>query len=1105
METGQITGTVQDPTGAVVPGAKVTATAVQTRIVRTTETSADGYYNLTNLLPGEYTVAVEAQGFSRMEKRATLAVGARIGIDFRLEVGRTETVVEVVEASSIVNTETQTIQTVISSQAVVDLPSLTRNPYDFVVTAGNVSEADPTGRGAGVAINGQRAASTNILLDGSANNDEFVAAVGQNVPLDSVQEFSVLTSNFTAEFGRASGGVVNVVTKSGTNDIHGSAYEFNRVSRLVSNSFDNNANGIDKPIFTRNQFGYSVGGPIKKNKLFFFQNTEWIRVRSAATRNVYIASPELIAASASNTQAYFSELGQLREGLTNLGSFSRNDLIAQGYDPCPSPGPCQSLSADMPLFQRVSYNYPSDSGGGAPQNTYMLVARADWNVSDKTQMYFRYARENENDLVGSVADSPYAGYDSGNTDVNNNFLVSLVRSFTPTTNMQSKVVFNRLNNQQPLGERPETPTLYLGSTSTRTRILGTDVAMPGYLPFTPGNGIPFGGPQNFLQVYQDFAHTRGAHQLRFGGSYVYLRDNRVFGAYQNPVQGLGTNVGRGLNNFILGQVFRFQAAIDPQGKYPCGATVTPECTVTLPVGQPDFGRSNRYHEFAFYGQDAWKVTPRFTINLGLRWEYFGVQHNEDPSLDSNYYDGTGANIWERIRNGSVMIAKDSPIGGLWGKDWNNWAPRVGFAWDISGDGRTSLRGGYGLAYERNFGNVTFNVIQNPPAYAVIALDAGVDIPSIPLSTDLAGPLAGSTGSKALPRVSLRNVDANIKTAYAHFWSASLERQVTQNFFASLDYTGSKGEKLYSLENVNMAGAGAVFLGDACEPGACTVRLRTTQYTNNNRRGQLGFSDYHAMNLRVQMRNIGNSGLNLVSNYTWSHAIDNLSSTFSESVNNYNLGLLDPFNPELDKGNADFDIRHRWAISGWWNVPFARNTKGAAKHILDGWIIAPIFTTRTGSPFSVFDTTNAQFWASARAMFTGPVSLTGSSNPPPLETPNTFKYMDFSGAPIDHDWVNPITGNSEFGPWPGTMTGRNAFRAPGRWNIDFAVYKENRFGETFRTQLRFEFYNGFNHSNLIYTGGDADLWATDVLAAQRGVYPSGATENRNVQLALKLIW
>jgi len=236
-ETGQITGTIQDPTGAVVPNATITAKNVATGAIRSSATNASGLFVLPNLTPGTWDVTIAAAGFATQRVRSAVEVGAKISIDRKLEVGTASTTVEVASSATQVNTESQTLSTTINTQQVTELPSLTRNPYDFVATMPNVSSDDNSGRGTGYAINGMRSSSTNVMLDGVANNDEFTATVGQPVPMDAVQEYSVQTSNFTAEYGRASGGIVNLITRSGTNEFHGSAYEFMRLSALASNSY----------------------------------------------------------------------------------------------------------------------------------------------------------------------------------------------------------------------------------------------------------------------------------------------------------------------------------------------------------------------------------------------------------------------------------------------------------------------------------------------------------------------------------------------------------------------------------------------------------------------------------------------------------------------------------------------------------------------------------------------------------------------------------------------------------------------------------------------------------------------------------------------------
>jgi outer membrane receptor protein involved in Fe transport len=1115
-ETGQIGGTVLDPQNNAVPNAKIAIRNTGTGGLRETASDGHGTFIVTNLLPAKYSVMTEAQGFAKLEQQVDLPPGGRVALELRLQVGKVGETVEVSATALAVNTENQTVGQLITSNDLTNLPLLTRNPYDLVGGAANVSSAADAGltkRGAGYNINGLRSAGTNILLDGAANNDEFTASVGQTVPLDAVQEINILTNNFTAEYGRASAGVVNVTTKSGTNDFHGTAYEFGRYSALATNTFDNNARGIAKPGFTRNQFGYSVGGPVKKDKLFFFQSTEWLRVRSSATAIVNVPTPQLIASADANTQQFFKAFGTLRSNFIQLKTYTRDQLTAAGITACPpAPSTCDTdfpVGSTTPMFAQGQYSVPADSGAGSPQNTYYVVGRADWNVSSKTQLYGRYALEKGNLFAGTVTNSPYAGYDSGQSTTNNSFLLSLIHTFNSKLTSQSKIVFNRLNLLQPLGANPVGPTLYMNAFSA-PKIEGNLIGMPGYSPFTPGNAIPFGGPQNFVQAYQDLSSVHGRHTFRFGGNYTYIRDNRSFGAYQEAVEALSstTTFRTSVENFLDGVLGQFQSAIDPQGKFPCGAAgAVPSCTVTLPVGPPVFARSNRYHEFGTYFEDSWKATNRLTFNLGMRWDYFGVQHNKDPNLDSNYYDAQGGNIFTNIRNGSVATVPNSPIHGLWKKDWNNFGPRIGVAYDLFGNGKTALRGGWGISYERNFGNVTFNVIQNPPAYAVISILPSDVGGTIPITTDNAGPLGGSTGTKALPKVSLRNVDSNIVTAYAHLWSAVLEHQVTRNFIMALEYNGSKGVDLYSIENPNRPGAGNVYLGDPCPTTPCSTadltRLQNFQYSNINRRGDNGFSHYNSVAARVELTNLGNTGLSLHSSYTYAHAIDNISSTFSESNNNANLGLLDPFNPKIDKGNSDFDQRHRFVFSGTWDIPFARNMTGVAKGFLDGWTAAPIVTIRSGFPFTLFDCTNA-LTTCMRAVQTSPHSKTGSAVPDPSGAANTFDYFNFSSG-FDSSYVNAIAGISDFGPFPKNMLTRGYFYGPGAYTIDLGVYKTTKINERLSLQIRGEFFNLLNHSNTWLTLSDNDLSSTTTVHAQKGVPPINADERRNVQLALKLIF
>ena len=1098
-ETGTITGTVTDPTGAVVPNAKVSIKGVATGSLRETTTGTSGAYTVTNLPPAEYSVTVDASGFATQERRINVAVGSRVGLDVQLQVGQTGTTIEVAEAATTVNTETQTLSSTVNESQLRELPTLTRNPYDLVATSGNVSDAGAGNRGVGFSINGQRESGTNVLLDGAANNNEFGAGVGQSVPLDSIQEFSILTGNFTAEFGRASGGVVNVVTKSGTNEFHGTAYEFNRVSDLASNGFNNNAYGIPRSVFDRNQFGYSLGGPAIKNKLFFFSSTEWIRIRSIAATEVVVPDQNLIAASAPNTQQFFSTYGKLAPGASVLGTYSINQLNALGSNLCGgSSGACNALNPNMPAYDLVTYNAPGDAGGGNPENSYETVARVDYNLSEKTQMYARYALESIGYFPGYVSSSPYAGYNTTETDFNNNILFSVVHSFSPQLISQSKIVFNRLNQQQPFGSYGPVPTLYTSNNGTNS-LLGQPIIYPGYSPFTPGSGIPFGGPQNFVQVYEDVSRIFGKHNLRFGGSFEYLRDNRTFGAYQTAGDYLGTGTtGSAVDALLSGDMHELQVAINPQGHFPGD-------TVNLPLDQPNFSRSFRYKESALYIQDAWKLRPRLTVNLGLRWEYYGVQHDKHADLDSNFYfPSNEIGTPQGFADGSAQLAPNSSVGGFWAPQYKDFAPRVGIAWDVFGDGKTSLRGGYGIGYERNFGNVTFNAIQNPPNYETVSITNSTQ--TIPISTSNLGPFAGSSGSITLPSATLRVPLQNIKTAYAHMYSASLEHQFSKNLVVGADYSGSKGVDLYDISVNNRPGYGNVFLGDPCSYANqdCVDRLNT-QYGYINTRGNNAWSYYNGLTFRAKVDNLGNSGLHLSFNYTWSHAIDNLSSTFSDSdtySNNwgdYNTGLLDPFAPNLNKGNADFDIRQRMVVSAVWDVPGLKSGNRLVSEVLGGWSLAPIFTARTGSPYTLFDCGNA-YTECPMAAFTGPVSTAANGSPSPTGSPNTFTYLTIPST-VDH-WTNSQYFYSDLPPFPNDMTGRNTFRAPGIWNLDMGMYKTFKINERFRLQLRGEMYNLFNHANLYVEGVDTDVSSTSYIPAEKGG-PSGG--RRNVQFAMKLMF
>jgi hypothetical protein len=1148
-ETGTISGTVTDTSNAVVSGAKVTVVSPATGLTRSATSGGSGDYSITTLKPDTYNLTVEHAGFQKYTRQVKVDVGSKVDVSAQLSVTGVSTTVEVTASgeTASVNTETQSLSQVVTSQQITDLPTLTRNPYDLVATSGNVTEDQMSNRGAGYAINGQRSANTDVLLDGGENVDLFTATVGQSVPLDSVQEFRVVTSDFTAEYGRAGGGVINVTTKSGTNQFHGSLYEFNRVSALAANTYQNDSNGVAKPGFTRNQFGYSIGGPIVKNKLFFFSSTEWTRVRSDSTNTQSIIDPAFLTLPgvSANTKAFFAAYGSnLRPGIQVL---SKTDWgTATG-------GKCGVLVACTdPFGETIAYSVPSDSGAGAPQNTYSTVARVDYNFSDKTTLYGRYALYSEDDFAGYINSSPYAGYDTGQTNFNQSVLFNLTHVFSPNIVNSVKFTYNRLNQLQPLGTNPVSPTLYTSATALPPLPNTTGaLVFPGYSETTPGNAIPFGGPQNVYQFGDDLSWTRGRHQLKFGGFYIQTRDNRAFGAYENAVESLasGGSISSAASNLALGQLYQFQGAVYPQGQFPCSRNaagkyvVTPSCLLQLPVGEPAFNRNNRYNDGSFYAQDSWKATARLTLNLGVRWEYYGVQHNANPALDSNFYLGSGATLFDQVRNGTAQIADKSPEGGLWGQDKNNWAPRVGFAYDVFGNGTMSLRGGYGIGYERNFGNVTFNVIQNPPNYGVISVINGTDVPkgTLPVYVNNSGPLAGAgstcggnplvvPGTSCFPNPSMRAVQQNIPTAYVQFWSGAIDYQVMKSSVLSIEYTGSKGTHEYDISNLNAGGYGSQFLGDAR-----TANRLNYQYTNINYRGSGGFNSYNGVNVKFQSNNLFNKGLYLNANYTWSHAIDNLSSTFSDGTSGgYGLGYLDPYNKVLDKGNADYDIRNRFVLSGTWNLPWGNSSSNSVeRQVLGGWSFSPILNIRSGLPYSIYDCWNLGLgYTCPRYIPSQPINQNGGvgNTNQSAVGPNLFNYLPLplDGTGNALNFADPLAvpncAQLDHGQCVYSNSGlpqghRNAYSGPGFWNFNFVIAKTFKLTERFNLQFRTEFYNAFNHSNYYITTGNLDVEpaadangnpipnsGASTIQAEKGIpycSPTCPTERRNIQFGLKL--
>jgi hypothetical protein len=1142
-ETGTIAGVVKDTSGALVTDAQVVVTNTATNAKRTVKSGNVGEYSIAALVPGNYAVSVSKSGFKTFDSAVEVTVGGHATVDVQLAIGSGETVVEVTAtgAATEVNTQTQEIQQLIDTQQLAQLPSLTRNPYDFVELAGNVSAGDSTtpnfggsqnqtGRGTGFSINGQRESGTEILLDGVENINLFTAQTGTQIPVDSVQEYSVITNNFGPEYGRASGGVVNLTTKSGTNNWHGSAWEFNRLSAYTANTFNDVANNIPKGNYTRNMFGAQGGGPIMKDKLFVFFTSEWLRVRSEPYETEEVLDPGFISLLPGNVQNYFTAYGATPQGLVagtcsnGLKCTTAGQLAAAG-SAIPNINGVTAVSASQPVFDVATFKTNADAGGDVPQNTYRLAGRLDYNLGSTTQMFFRYARDIENQFLGSAAASPtggngsytpYGQYDVGTGIANQAWLYSISHAFSTQLIDNTKVSLSRVNTSATYNNALNfTPNLLL-TNGPADPATGSLIQMPGLLSFANGaGGLPAGGPMNTVQFEHDLSWTKGRHNLRFGGQFTYIQVNYVYGAYNQAIELLGNTLGQGINSLVnaggdtdttgafASPVYQFTNRVNPLGALPCVANpdgslqLTQACTVTPPLGPPNSSRSYRYKDWALYANDSFRFTPRLTINYGFRYEHYGVQHDVNPSLDSNFYFGSGTGIEQQVRNGQVDIADKSPIGQFWAPSWGTAAPRVGFAYDVFGNGKTSLRGGFGISYERNFGNVTFNASFNPPASAAISATC-VNFSNCPylVSNNDLGPLGvAGAAPQGLPPVDLRMPDPNIRTAQTQFWSLDLQRELARNTIIDIGYSGAHGVHLYDVQNINQEGAGQFYLGDPSpysypgfpdcgfgppvQPGTAPCLTRPNQqYANINMRGSLGLSSYNGLNVRLQTQNIHNTGLSLVANYTWSHSLDDISSTFSDSLQGGSedigsFGYTNLLDPKLDWGSSDYDVRNRVVVSPIWATPWFKSKRGLGE-VLGGWTLSGIFTARTGTPFSVFDYTDDAFdYTVPRETPSTPFASQHVNGPSNALAPNVYGILAVP-IPAEVAPLDPALGISDLGPFPAGMMRRNSLRGPGAWNIDTALQKDFKLTEQLGLQFRAEGFNVFNHHNLYVFTGNLDF-------------------------------
>jgi len=1183
QSTGSVRGTVADTQGAAVPGAKVSLINKGTNVSAETETGADGLFVFGYVTPSSYELTVQKSGFRTAKTAVSVEVAQVLTLTLKLELGEVTETITVSESALVINTSNGELAHEVSGKELHELPILNQNYYDLMkltpasadtgTVMGDTRGGSAMNGGGGVSVGGARTSSVNFMLDGAENNDTFVAGVAQDVPLDAVQEFKVQTNGATAEYGR-NPVVTNVVSRSGTNALHGSLYELYRGAALSTEAFDDKASATPKSNFVRNQFGGSLGGRIIRDKLFYFGSIEGIRVRSSGTSRFFVPVQSFLDNAAPAVVSYMNIYGLptsncADQALTaeQIWDDTEGNRAANGsstYGATPTSGILNANTGALipgatQLFCRTAVRAPIDAGGGTSQNSWLATGRVDYQYSQGTSLFVRYAYSKTDNPVGAGSVSPYPVFDTPASNLSQNIAITFAHTFSPTLFTELRTSFNRVHPELPLGQAPGSAPCWQYNRSLHGNTpTGDVITFPGYLPASClANGLDVGGPQNVYQQSGSLTWVKGRNTFKFGGSFFHMRHNHTLGAFEN-----GYYESPDMNSMLGGQILLFAQALDPRGHVP-GDVYDPK--VDGPFQAPSFTRHYHYNELAGYGEDTLHLSRKLTVTAGLRWEYFGVQHSpqNERFLDANLYlNAVGAvppltankDIYQQVRDARFRRTNQ-----FYRPDYGNFGPRLGLAYDVFGNGRTVVRGAYGIYFDRNFGNATFNAIQNPPNYSVFTGNSTDFFPA-PFTIDvneynmLANAAAAGGGAFTLSS-SARMLDNDMRTAYSEQWNATVEHNILgKGLIASVSYLGSNGIHLYSLNNLNQRGSCLLLLAEGsgpCSgagPGGGSYRINRTGLTGMNRRGNEGLSRYDALAFDLKTQEIGRTGVLLFSTYTWAHSIDNESSFFGDSLfeGNFGFGFTDPFNPRGNRADSSNDIRHRFTFSGIWDIPFDKGQQGIAGKILGGWSITGIFSAQTGGAFSLYDGSGSSQCNDSGTNFCEPIYLGGSlpsKTASPTGAPNTFTLYDLTNAPFmthedycaTHSLTTPVGSfgagagiGGSFGYnaaqddyactaalinlYPQLEGARNQFRTPGIWNTDVAIGKRIKLPwEGHEVQIRADFLNLFNHANL-YADPITNILGSGAgnggaVLAHKGVpncFNAGTcgTERRNIQLSLR---